>query len=218
MSLKLYQADLSPYATRVRILARAKGLKLDCVPPSGGSLRSAEYLAINPLGRIPCLEHEGVYIPESEVICEYLEDHFPTPTLRPVDPQQRARTRLLSRMGDIYLAPQLTQLLLHVDPKRRDVSVVRQIFSDVEAVLGTMTNFIDGPDYAIGDRISLADCTLIPMFFFIDALMSSTFQHASPLKGSMLLYFENAQQDPHIGKSIAEMRTALSERQNLVRS
>lgn len=210
--LKLYQADLSPFATRVRILARAKGLKLECVPPPGGSLKSEDYLAINPLGRIPCLEHDDAIIPESETICEYLEDHFPTPTLRPVDPHARARARLLSRMGDIYLAPQFTKLIAQTDPKRRDETVVQQVFSDMEAVLGTMTNYVEGPDYAVGGRLSLADCTLIPMFFFIDAAMASTFRRPSPLKGSMQLYFENAQADPHIGKSIDEMRAAFEAR------
>lgn len=211
MGLKLYQVDLSPFATRVRILARAKNLKLECVPPPGG-LKSEDFLMLNPLGRIPCLEHEGKNIPESETICEYLEDCFPTPTLRPVDPQARARARLLSRMGDLYLAPPFAKLFSHFDPATRDENVVQQAFFDMETVIGTMTNYIEGPDYAVGGRLSLADCTLIPLFFLLDAALSSTFGRRSPLRGSMHLYFRNAQEDPHIGRSIEEMRVAFQER------
>jgi glutathione S-transferase len=211
MPLKLYQSDLSPYATRVRILAHAKGLKMECVAPPGGSLKSAEYLAINPLGRIPCLEHDGALIPESEVICEYLEDSFPTPTLRPVDPQARARARLLARMSDLYLAPQFTKLVGQLNPKTRDESVVRQVTSDLETIIGTMTNFIDGPDYAVGERLSLADCALIPFFFFIEQLFTSTFDRESPLKGSMKLYYDNAQKDAHIARAVNEMKAAMAE-------
>ena len=213
MPLRLYQADLSPYATRVRVLAAAKGLRLECRPPPGGSLKSAAYVAINPLGRIPCLDHNGTIIPESETICEYLEDQFPTPTLRPVDPAARARVRLLSRMGDVYVAPLFGQLIEQLDPKTRDGKRVSAACSDLEAVLGTMTNFVEGPDYAIGERLSLADCALIPLFFFIDTFLAPTFARPSPLKGSMKLYYDNAQNDPHVAKGVGEMKAALEARQ-----
>ncbi len=212
MPLRLYQSDLSPYATRVRILAAAKGLKLECLAPPGGSLKSEAYLAINPLGRIPCLDHDGTIIPESETICEYLEDRFPSPTLRPVDPAARARVRLLSRMGDIYIAPLFRQLIEQLNPKTRNEERVGAACDDLETVLGTMTNFVEGPDYAIGERLSLADCTLIPLFFFIDAFLEQNFARPSPLKGSMKLYYDNAQKDPHIGRGIGEMKAALAER------
>jgi glutathione S-transferase len=210
--LKLYQANLSPYAARVRILAAAKGLKIEFLPPAGGSLKSLEFLAINPLGRIPCLDHDGALIPESETICEYLEDAFPTPTLRPIDPEARARARLLSRMGDIYLAPLFQQLLVQVDPKTRNAARISSTFDDLEAVLGTMTNYIEGPDYAVGERLSLADCALAPFFFFIDTFLARTFDLPSPLKGSMKLYYENSQKDPHIARTIGEMNAALDAR------
>jgi glutathione S-transferase len=210
--LKLYQADLSPYAARVRILAAAKGLKIEFLPPAGGSLKSAEFLAINPLGRIPCLDHDGAIIPESETICEYLEDTFPTPTLRPIDPEARARARLLSRMGDVYLAPLFQQLLVQIDPKMRNTAHIRAIFDDLEAVLGTMTNYVEGPDYAVGERLSLADCALAPFFFFIDIFLARTFDLPSPLRGSMKLYYDNSQKDPHIARAIREMNAALDSR------
>jgi glutathione S-transferase len=210
--LKLYQADLSPYAARVRILAAAKGLKIQFLPPAGGSLKSAEFLAINPLGRIPCLDHDGAIIPESETICEYLEDTFPTPTLRPIDPEARARARLLSRMGDIYLAPLFQQLLVQIDPKMRNTAHIRSTFDDLEAVLGTMTNYVEGPDYAVGERLSLADCALAPFFFFIDIFLARTFDLPSPLRGSMKLYYDNSQKDPHIARAIREMNAALDSR------
>jgi len=210
--LKLYQADLSPYAARVRILAAAKGLKIEFLPPAGGSLKSAEFLAINPLGRIPCLDHDGAIIPESETICEYLEDAFPTPTLRPIDPEARARARLLSRMGDVYLAPLFQQLLVQVDPKMRNAAHIRSTFDDLEAVLGTMTNYVEGPDYAVGERLSLADCALAPFFFFIDIFLARTFDLPSSLRGSMKLYYDNTQKDPHIARAIREMNAALNSR------
>src|SRR5258706_6585763 len=104
--MKLYQTFLSPFPTRVRLLLYAKGIDMEFVEPPGihdGSDKG-DYLTINPLGRVPALElDDGRVLPESEVICEYLEDVHPTPTLRPPDPWSRAQVRLISRLCDFYL-------------------------------------------------------------------------------------------------------------------
>lgn len=213
MALTFYQSDLSPYATRVRILAEAKGIRLESTAPLGGGLRSVEYLELNPLGKLPVLMVDGEALPESEVICEYLEDAHPSPTLRPVDPQVRAKVRLLSRMGDLYIAPLLSRLFPMLNPKTRDAAVVDQAFKEMETALEHIGHFLEGPDYAVGGRLSLADCTLAPLFFFIEVLLAPTFGRASPITGKMRTYYEGVSKDPHVAKGVREMQTLLSERQ-----
>lgn len=61
---------------------------------------SAEYLKLNPKGVVPTLMHEGVPIIESTLICEYLDETFPEPALRPATPAGRARMRLWSKFID----------------------------------------------------------------------------------------------------------------------
>jgi glutathione S-transferase len=212
MPLKLYQSDLSPYATRVRILAQAKGLKLENVSPPGGALKSPEYLAINPLGKIPSLDHDGEVLIESEIICEYLEDAFPTPTLRPVDPMARAKVRLLSRMGDLYLSPPLVALFGQLNPKTRDPAIVDRSFKEIETAAGHIARILEGPDYAAGGRLSLADCTLAPLFAFVESLLVPVFGKPNPLPEKLQTYFANAQNDPHIARGLSEMRAALAAR------
>lgn len=212
MSLKLYQSDLSPFATRVRILAHAKNVKIEAVPPPGGGMKSPEYLAINPLGKIPCLDHEGEVLAESEIICEYLEDTFPSPTLRPVDPMARAKVRLLSRMGDLYLAPPLVKLFGQLNPKIRDAAIVDQAFKDMEIAGAHIAHVLEGPDYAAGSRLSLADCTLAPLIFFIEALIVPSFGKPNPLPEKLRGYFEGAQKDHHIARGLSEMKAALDAR------
>ncbi len=80
--MKLYQSFLSNYATKNRIAIYDKGLTVEFVDPPGG-LHSPEYQKINPLDKIPCLEVDGVIIPESEIIAEYLEEKFPEKPLLP---------------------------------------------------------------------------------------------------------------------------------------
>ena len=62
--------------------------------------RQPWYLAINPLGMVPALVHEGRTIVHSTIITEYLDDAFPEPSLMPKDAYWRARRRLWARRID----------------------------------------------------------------------------------------------------------------------
>ncbi|MGE3712307.1 MAG: glutathione S-transferase family protein [Hyphomicrobiaceae bacterium] len=59
-----------------------------------------EYLAINPKGVVPALDHDGRIITESTLICEYLDEMFPSPALTPSDPYLRTRMRKWSKAVD----------------------------------------------------------------------------------------------------------------------
>ena len=52
--MKLYSSPFSPYAARVRAQIRLKNLPIAIEPPPGG-LRTAEYRAVNPTGKVPAL-------------------------------------------------------------------------------------------------------------------------------------------------------------------
>ena len=59
-----------------------------------------EYLKLNPKGVVPTLDHDGNIIIESTLICEYLDDTFPNPSLVPEDPFMRSQMRLWSKVVD----------------------------------------------------------------------------------------------------------------------
>lgn len=60
----------------------------------GGSMKSAEYLAINPMGKVPALQHRGVVVTEAAAICAYLADAFPQAGLAPALDDPRRGTYL----------------------------------------------------------------------------------------------------------------------------
>ena len=62
--------------------------------------RQPWYLAINPLGMVPALVHDGRTIVHSTIMTEYLDDAFPEPPLMPTEPYWRARRRLWARRID----------------------------------------------------------------------------------------------------------------------
>lgn len=49
----------------------------------GPAMKSAEYLAVNPMGKVPALKHGGVVVTEVAAICAYLADRFPEKNLIP---------------------------------------------------------------------------------------------------------------------------------------
>jgi len=58
------------------------------------------YLRVNPDGVVPTLVHDGAPIHDSSVICEYLDEVFPDPPLKPRDPRARAAMRRWAKVHD----------------------------------------------------------------------------------------------------------------------
>ncbi|MGZ5988976.1 MAG: hypothetical protein ACXWLZ_08010 [Rhizomicrobium sp.] len=52
----------------------------------------------------------------------------------------------MSRMGDLYIAPQLTKLFAMINPKSRDARIVDQAFKDIKTALGQIAHFLEGHD------------------------------------------------------------------------
>ena len=91
----LHHAWRSSASRRVRLCLEEKGLEYEGhhVDLEKMEHHSPEYLAINPLGVIPTLIHDGKPLHESGTICEYLDESFPDPPLRPETPYERAEMR-----------------------------------------------------------------------------------------------------------------------------
>lgn len=173
--MKLYSADLSPFAARARLAIYAKGAPVEIVPPPSEGLKSPEYLAINPIGKVPALVlADGAVIPESDTIVEYLEDRFPETPLRPTDPEGRAKVRLIERVGEIYVGAPLGVLFGQMNPKTRDQAVVDDAVAKLESGLLHLNAFLSGEGpYAAGPAFSTADCQLMPILFFVNLIGGS---------------------------------------------
>jgi glutathione S-transferase len=103
MAFTLYNAPQSTCSQRVRFVLNAKGLpfqevKLDLL---AGDQLKPEYLALNPNGVVPTLDHDGDVVIDSSVIVEYLDEIAPELVrFTPRDPVARAKMRALMRFID----------------------------------------------------------------------------------------------------------------------
>ena len=103
MSFTLYNAPQSTCSQRVRFVLNAKQLpfeekKLDLL---AGDQLEPGYLALNPNGVVPTLDHDGEIVTDSSVIIEYLDEIAPQPqSFTPEAPVARAKMRALMRFID----------------------------------------------------------------------------------------------------------------------
>jgi len=103
MPITLYNAPQSTCSQRVRFVLNAKDLpfeevKLDLM---AGDQLKPDYLALNPNGVVPTLDHDGAVVVDSSVIIEYLDEIEPDrANFTPRDPVRRAAMRALMRFID----------------------------------------------------------------------------------------------------------------------
>jgi glutathione S-transferase len=224
--MKLYQTYASPFPTRVRLLLYAKGIEVEIVEPPGfhaSTEAKGDYLRINPIGRVPTLVlDDGRALPESEVICEYLEDAYPDPSLRPADPFERARMRLLSRICDFYLVMAMVPLFNLSARSRRHWTpeVVEAATGKVAEALDYLEHYIGEDGYAVGEALSQADGAIVPQLVLASEWIPGLFGTPDPLppRPKLAAYWRAIQSDPITARLAAETRDAIAAQQALSRA
>ncbi len=102
--ITLYDHPLSPYAQKVRIALREKGVPFQLALPGGLGAGGAagEFAEANPRAEVPTLIDGAARIFDSTIILEYLEDAYPTPALLPAGAADRARVRMIEEVMDTH--------------------------------------------------------------------------------------------------------------------
>src|SRR4051794_24836980 len=102
MAFILYNAPQSTCSQRVRFVLNAKQLPFNEVHLDllAGDQLKPDYLALNPNGVVPTLDHDGKVVIDSSVIVEYLDEAFPDVSFTPRDVHSRASMRSLMRFID----------------------------------------------------------------------------------------------------------------------
>ena len=211
--MKLYSAELSPFAARPRVAIYAKNLPVEILAHPA-DLKSAEYLAINPMGKLPALVlDDGTVIPESDTIVEYLADAYPEAGLRPAKPADIARGRLIARVAELYVMASGGALFGQMNPATRDTAVVDDAFVKLESGLEHLNVFMTEDPYAVGDSLTTADCALVPMLMFV-GVFGMVFRKGDLLAKhtKVAAYWSRVQTEPGAAKVLGEMQAALAAR------
>jgi glutathione S-transferase len=110
--LELFHHGSSVCAAKVRVTLAEKGLewKGHYVDILKGEQFDPGYMKLNPKAVVPTLIHDGRTIVESTVICEYLDEVFPEPQLKPADAHDRAEMRVWTKAVDELLHPMCAEI------------------------------------------------------------------------------------------------------------
>jgi glutathione S-transferase len=219
--MKLYQTYTSPFPTRVRLVLHAKGLSPEIIEPPGfhATVESkGDYYSVNPIGRVPALvTDDGRALPESEVICEYLEDAYPDPPTLPADPWGRAQVRLISRLCDFYLVMAMVPLFTASGQSRKrwDQGAIDKALKAVETALGYIEAYIGEGGYAVGDTLTWADGALVPQLMLSYEWAPTLFGSENPLgkHPKLAAYWAAIVKDPIAARLLKETRDAVAHEQ-----
>ena len=212
--MKLITGNLSPYSAKVRMQLYAMGID-DVEFDLPASFFMGKLSAYSPIGRIPVLEVDEGIVPESEVIAEYLDDCYPDRNLLGDSPWIRSQVRLVSRIADVYLMNNIFMALPQIDRKTR-VDAIRDLLAgQVKRGMGALEQRIGQGDYAVGGRLTRADCTLVPALFLCERTVPML-DIANPILATshVAAYWDKIQGNEFAAKVLGEMDQGLRERQD----
>ena len=161
---------LSPYVRKVLVCLELKGIpyRIDPIAPFVGN---EDFSRLSPLRRIPVLVEGDLVLNDSTVICEYLQDRFPAPSLYPADPVDRAKARWLEEYADSYLGDVVIWRMFFQKGVRRflfnqgtDEEVVRRAREEeLPVALDYLEPRLPGDGWIFGE-LSIADISIASFF------------------------------------------------------
>ena len=164
--MKIYGVPQSPFVRKAILVLEEKGIPYENEPLIPLP-KTPELLALNPIGKIPILRDGDTIVPDSSVICAYLEKKHPAPALYPSDPADFAKALFLEEYADTRLAEAILPLIFERVVKQilygeaPDEARVRSL---LEEMLPPALDYLETQASDAGDsvlaRFSIADIAI----------------------------------------------------------
>ena len=176
-TMKMYDFP-APNAQKVKIFAYEKDIAIEYIQVDllNHELRTPEMLSKNPMGTVPFLELEdGEVIRESRAIIEYLEGIKDSPNMLGKDPLERARIHEIDRLAELGLMIELAHYVHNISPFFADKGpqskeAAEMALNCYKKNLHILEDTINGDEFLIFNRPTVADCTLFSTFTFAESI------------------------------------------------
>lgn len=120
----------------------------------GAQMKSPEYLAINPMGKVPAIQHGEVVVTESAAICTYLAETFPEAGLAPLPEEKGNYYRwMFFAAGPLEQATALKGLNVNIPAEKQGMLG----FGNFEITLNALSKALLDNPYIAGNRFTAAD-------------------------------------------------------------
>jgi glutathione S-transferase len=170
----------------------------------GDATERAALLKLWPIGKFPVLRDEkrGETVPESSIIIEYLDTHYPGRTrFIPENPELALQARLRDRFYDLYVHLPMQKIMVDRlrDADKRDPHGVEEARAQLRTSYRMIEQQLATGPWAIGEAFTMADCAALPPLFY--ANMVEPFGDANPNVNG---YLERLKARPSIARVMKE--------------
>jgi glutathione S-transferase len=207
MPLELYFHPLASFCQKALIAFYENDIPFEPhIVDLADATSSAEFKAIWPIGKFPVLRDTAKdrTIPESSIIIEYLDLHYPGRTrLVPADGELAWQTRLRDRFYDFYVHEPMQKIV--ADRLRpaggKDPHGVTQAKTMIETAYRMIEQEMATKTWAMGDAFSMADCAAAPALFYANLVMSFGVTHKN-----VAAYFARLMERPSFARAVEEAK------------
>ncbi|QQP94108.1 glutathione S-transferase family protein [Lysobacter enzymogenes] len=206
MSLHLYSHPLASFCHKVLIALYENDTPFQAhLVDLGNPDSKADFLDLWPVGKMPVLRDEarGRTVPETSIIVEYLQQHYPGPrALLPADADARLEVRLWDRFFDLYVQTPMQRLVAE-EMRGVDEKDPRGA-ADARATLAVAYAMIERQaerDWICGDAFTLADCAAAPALFYAAIVAPS-----APEQTRLRDYYDRLMDRASVRRTLAEAR------------
>jgi glutathione S-transferase len=169
----------------------------------GNAAERAALLKLWPIGKFPVLRDDArdQTVPESSIIIEYLDRHYPGHTqFIPADPDLAWQTRLRDRFYDLYLHLPMQKIMGdRLRPEAKDPHGVEEAKEQLRTSYRMIEAQMSAGTWAMGEAFGLADCAAMPALFYGNMVEPFGDAHKN-----VTAYFERLKARPAVARVLRE--------------
>jgi glutathione S-transferase len=157
--LTLYHASPSRSSTTLWMLEElGEPYDIKLLKLSEGDQQKPDYLAINPMGKVPTLKHKDVVITEVAAICTYLADAFPGKKLNvPVDDPRRGPYLKWLFFGPSCFEPAVID---RAAPRKEEARRAMLGYGDFDTTMNVIAKAVEKGPWILGEQFTAADVVI----------------------------------------------------------
>jgi len=210
MTLKLYFHPLSSFCQKaLTALYENDTLFEPVIVDLFNEESTAAFKKIWPIGRFPVLRDDGRdrTVPESSIIIEYLDQHYPGKSrLVPADADLARQMRLRDRFFDLYVNVPMQKIV--TDKLRpvgkNDLYGVEEARKLLQTSLAMIDRDMEAKTWVMGDAFTMADCAAAPPLFYANMLIPLSDAHKNVAK-----YLGRLMERPSFARAVKEAQPYL---------
>ncbi|MEO1200172.1 MAG: glutathione S-transferase family protein [Pseudomonadota bacterium] len=206
--LLLYDFGLSPFAQKVKIALREKGVAFERRNGLTGD-GVDELRRLNRRGEVPLLVDGDVTVADSRIILDYIDERWPEPPLLPADPGKRAQSRMLEELCDTEIEALIYNLgelsFSEHGPAEARQAVAEFGSAELKRHQAELSKRLGDDAYFDGETIGRGDISVLPH------MNASRVMRMAPEQDNMLAWLDRMNARPSVIETVAEVKQSLAD-------